>query len=445
MPTNTEFGQTFVRTAGVVALVACFASSAALAQERIAETRLDYGGGFKMGSLIKDIDSSLIGYGYNTGLVTGAFEPIDFAGGRGNLAFYGQFNNGWLNVDNNDGDSESTFSTNGAQVNYLGTRLRYDITPNWTIGARLEGSAAWNRSDILYYDADDDAGCNNEHPDRTVCLYAANFFMKFGGVGQITAGLGETASADIANINLGGIAYVTNANQASKFGDHRVGKIGWGYALVTPDIEGVERATLIRYDSPTIAGFIISASGGTADYSGSPYNADDYWDVALRYAGEFGAIRVAAGIGYQEYDRKGYGGLSQANVTGSASIMHVPTGIYLTGSATGLNADAKKFDPGVGETDSASSYYLQAGISQDFFNIGKTTLYGEYGETNSGANVGAYYYKDSSTSTWGVGVVQDIDAAAMSLYLTYNHGEAKFAGTEGDDMDAVMAGARIKF
>jgi len=42
----------------------------------------------------------------------------------------------------------------------------------------------------------------------------------------------------------------------------------------------------VRYDSPTIAGFTLSAAWGE----------DDPWDAALRYAGEFGGLRVAAGL-----------------------------------------------------------------------------------------------------------------------------------------------------
>ena len=50
------------------------------------------------------------------------------------------------------------------------------------------------------------------------------------------------------------------------------------------------RTELLRYDSPTIGGFVASASIG---------EAGDYWGVMLRYAGEFSGFRVAAGIGYE--------------------------------------------------------------------------------------------------------------------------------------------------
>ena len=54
---------------------------------------------------------------------------------------------------------------------------------------------------------------------------------------------------------------------------------------------------------------------------------------------------------------------------------------------------------------------------------------------------------------WGIGVVQEIDAAAMSLWLSYRHLEGDFnqrslaGGIHGDydDFQYVKAGALINF
>ena len=46
----------------------------------------------------------------------------------------------------------------------------------------------------------------------------------------------------------------------------------------------------VRYDSPTFAGFSVSASWGE----------DDFWDVAARYAGEFNGFKVALATAYSE-------------------------------------------------------------------------------------------------------------------------------------------------
>ena len=75
------------------------------------------------------------------------------------------------------------------------------------------------------------------------------------------------------------------------------------------------------------------------------------WDTALRYAGEFGGFRLAAGIGYKQHSdnavKSGADGVVCAdlrffnpnesavdcNALGvSASVMHVATGLYVSGS-----------------------------------------------------------------------------------------------------------------
>ena len=50
------------------------------------------------------------------------------------------------------------------------------------------------------------------------------------------------------------------------------------------------RYNMVRYDTPELAGF-----HGTANWG-----EDDAWEVGLRYKGEFGDFKVAAGIAYGE-------------------------------------------------------------------------------------------------------------------------------------------------
>src|SRR5262249_30980763 len=63
-----------------------------------------------------------------------------------------------------------------------------------------------------------------------------------------------------------------------------------------------DRFSLVRYDTPEIAGFTASAS----------YGEDDLWAVALRYAGELHGFKLAAGIGYAEIT-DGEQGFANAN------------------------------------------------------------------------------------------------------------------------------------
>ena len=61
--------------------------------------------------------------------------------------------------------------------------------------------------------------------------------------------------------------------------------------------------------------------------------------------------------------------------------------------------------------------------------------------------------KGDKLTMWGIGLVQNIDAAAMEIYLSWRHFEAKdpgttVASTQGiglKDLDIVLTGARVKF
>ncbi len=129
------------------------------------------------------------------------------------------------------------------------------------------------------------------------------------------------------------------------------------------------RDDVIRYDSPSIYGFILSASWGD----------DDYADIALRFKKEWNSVRVAAAIAYQWDDTNDASttASSIANsdftvLSGSISLMHVPTGIY-----GAFAAGKREYDNRPGCFD---FWYAQLGIERKFLPYGSTTIYGEYGD-----------------------------------------------------------------
>ena len=152
----------------------------------------------------------------------------------------------------------------------------------------------------------------------------------------------------------------------------------WSGLLGATDFNGIPQEN-VRYDSPTFAGFSVSASWGE----------DDFWDVAARYAGEWNGIKVAAAAAYADFvspNVQGVSGASAASV-GIASngalfvnpavlaksviqetrswqvgayVEHVPTGLWLYGAGGTIDADAA---PGVVlGSDSHSFYYVKAGL-----------------------------------------------------------------------------------
>ncbi len=61
-----------------------------------------------------------------------------------------------------------------------------------------------------------------------------------------------------------------------------------GFQNATAGQDGLRN--IVRYDTPTFAGFVGSASWGE----------DDMWELALNYRGEVGDFKLAGSLGYGE-------------------------------------------------------------------------------------------------------------------------------------------------
>jgi hypothetical protein len=187
--------------------------------------------------------------------------------------------------------------------------------------------------------------------------------------------------------------------------------------------------------------------------------------VALRYAGEFAGFRLAAGIGYinnssglNEVTKDHATGSEPNQIKGSASILHVASGLYLTGAHVRSDQDV------AGRPD-ITLWYVQGGIAKNWTGLGNTVIYGEWARVNDGIICGAGacgafggnandVINSSEATMWGIGVVQHVDAAAMELFLAYKRFSADVTspvgnllnGTESyNDFDVVVGGARIRF
>jgi hypothetical protein len=219
------------------------------------------------------------------------------------------------------------------------------------------------------------------------------------------------------------------------------------------------RRNIVRYDSPTIAGFTASAAWGE----------DDLWDTTLAYQGKFGD--------YQVNGRAGYGhstdGASTpchtvptAGENGDCSwwgvsgfVQHSPTGLFVLASY-GEQIDYSRAqyaaDPGlVDKTDDI--WFIQAGIEHKWNSLGKTNFFGEYRHDNPGSNVaasGALRTQHADINFWTAGAIQYIEAADAMLYLLYQHAdgdvEANLADSgltnvRIDPFQQVIGGVRIAF
>lgn len=186
----------------------------------------------------------------------------------------------------------------------------------------------------------------------------------------------------------------------------------------------------VRYDTPTFGGFSVSATWGE----------DDFWDVAARYAGEIGGFKLAATVAYSERTdessldaRSLFGERESEYIQGAVYIQHVPTGLFAYGAYgqernKGTVAYAS-FDPAdLTEFDFDNNrWYVKAGVRQRWMSLGHTVVYGEYGEANDMFSPSHIEdgYLGTEMRQWGVGLVQEIDAAAMSMWLRYRNYEGE--------------------
>lgn len=352
-----------------------------------------------------------------------------------------------------DGDESDVYVVGNANDDLSMFRFEGDakIAPGWTTGFTMEIEVASASSGDVSQ-TDDDAA--NEIGISEVSMY-----IESERYGKVTWGFAGQPSDGAPEMDLSGAHYAGYAAIADVGGgfqwrmNNGLGLSGVTLGGVFDDLNG-DTFNIIRYDTPTIAGFTLSVAWGE----------DDLWDVALAYEKELGAFEVAAAIGYTENrDNDDDGPLNNDTLAGSVSILHTPTGLNVT-----FAAGERQFNNTPGRAD-ADFYYVKAGIFRRYNSLGKTAIYGEYGQYNDmfyndGADGGdatdistaltgngAAVIIGSEATVWGVGLVQYVDAAAMQLFLAYRHHELDLDAAGGlavnglEDFDTVLAGARIEF
>jgi hypothetical protein len=297
---------------------------------------------------------------------------------------------------------------------------------------------------------------------KSVRVYRSIWFLKSKTLGQLSLGQNYGA-ADNQAFLVDGSGSSVPANYVlfdnNNFFLVRANKdrssVNWGSLAscgilsgvgLAADCEGIPNNN-IRYDSPVFSGFSGSASWGE----------DDQWALSGRWSGEFNSFKLASAVAYiQSNDTGNVGGAipgtgfrRNAKALQTAGyIQHVPTGLFFYG-AYGKDYNDElvaAFEP-FGKKKDGDNFYLKAGIRQKWLPIGHTVLYGEYGENNDKMTYSLWNQGvgDSNISQWGLGVVQDIDAAAMQTWFSYKNFSADQTcrlGNTNPDCTAVLGAAK---
>lgn len=416
------------------------------------------------------------------------------------LEVYGQVNQGILWWDDGQESNVGVYTNDNARTRF-GFRGKAKIDADWEAGYRIE--IGIRTANSKRFNQDNPTG-NDFEADVGLDLRDSYWYVKNKTFGSVSVGTQATATDQITEINLTqtkdfskysdvedtGLGLLlrsaTNGELAKpKIGATGVGGLTWrrliGDGGDQPG-EGERRFNAVTYATPEYAGFTASASWGE----------DDYWDVALRYAGEFAGLKVAAGIGYGEITDNNQtktvcaaGEAALASDTkchqfgGSVSVIHESSGLFVNAGA-GIkvddNIDNTTRFAGTGADDEQTFWSVQAGIEKKFNEFGKTTIYGEYYSYEGGANnrrtvdaddplntvgggVNPATIWSSGVDIWGAGIAQGFDKAALVLYLSYRHVEGdlvlselvggqatnNIANSPIDSLDLVFGGGIIKF
>ncbi|HSD92829.1 MAG TPA: porin [Methyloceanibacter sp.] len=288
---------------------------------------------------------------------------------------------------------------------------------------------------------------------------------------------------------------------------------GLGVGLGTDCFGAAQPA--IRYDSPTWGGFRFETSYGTQEAINPMINVplglpasintpdSHFWDIAGFYTGDWNSIKLSVAAAYtwmetgalsslfavpnancrtffgdEDFD-VGCGNNADLFQIG-ASIMHKPSGLGIYGMYQLEDGGYRVFDVVANDGSLRSSpetdaWYLKPFWRKAWSPIGATVLYGEYGQYNdqfiaTSANVAGQFafpvtwgfdlaqITGSEVERYGLGVVQEIDSAAMHLWLRWQHQEidvnllARDFGNSAvrvnqsyDDWDLFQAGGVIFF
>jgi predicted porin len=381
---------------------------------------------------------------------------------------------GWVNENViwfDDGhESNAYVATNPVEQSRFRFVGEAKITPDVSAGYTLE-IGVWGGNGSKLDQNTPDGTSNN-----SLLVRKSSWFLKSSTYGKVTVGQDSTTTyhlLDDADTTMtrnfydaeGAPDYAQNfflRQTNGQFIANGSSNLRWSDALrgfnnSTPGDSG--RRNIVRYDTPTFAGFTVSASWGE----------DDIWDMLVTYkqtVGDF-AFNVRGGYGnssdgvstpcHAATTPNENGDCEWWGVAGQ--IQHVPTGIYVyagygdqhdnsrADSLTGINtAQASLVD------DDDRTWLVQGGIEQKWIPLGKTNFFGEYRRDEAGSNVsgGKLVTQGANVNFWAVGAAQNIEAAEMTFYLVYQHVDGDLTLGNGSspalsDLQQVIAGAKINF
>ncbi len=333
------------------------------------------------------------------------------------LKISGQVNRAVLWGDN--GDVDEVFYTDNDNT---GTRFRFvakgRLNNDVTAGATIELQFESNSSTDIRFGANGGTG-GTASGATPVGERIGEVWLNSASMGKLSLGQGNTATNGTAETDLSGtgIAQYSIGGGGNEGLGFQNGGVLTGVLVGSAftNLDGGSRRDRIRYDTPTFAGFRLSASASQGGRN----------DVALRYANQFAGAKLAASIGFQNASAVG---ATSERLSGSVSVL-LDNGFNLTFAAADENrkvGNDRTFLYGkVGFRTNSVSMYGKTSFSIDYYE----------GEDIASATSG-------TSTSYGVAAVQNLDPIGASVYVSVRNHEIDGGA---DDIFAIFTGMRIKF
>jgi hypothetical protein len=349
----------------------------------------------------------------------------DFEGG-GFVRLYGHINWGVLHYD--DGRDSETYVRvdNANSVNRVGLLAERPLSEDVLATARIEvGYGPYSSFFISQIDDDPDWEFNEDN------IRHIDLNLRHETYGALSLGQGGMATNGATLIDFSGtnvVAYSSVADSAGgqflRYSDPTVPIAN--APQIRAAYQGFDgpRRVRVRYDTPTVMGFHASAAYGrnilTTD---SSQHDEDLFDLALTYGGQLGDFQVGAAAGYfwDRFDRE--------ILSGSAAVIHQPTGVNLSFAAGELDTGSR----------TADYWWTKAGLRRDLFAIGDTAVSVDYYSGRDMTVAGA------DSESVGLALVQTIDSVNTELWLSWRLYDYDDPTADFEDGHAVFGGFRFRF
>jgi hypothetical protein len=319
----------------------------------------------------------------------------------------GQINRAMMYVD--DGSTGKWFFVDNENSS---TRFRFtgsnDFENSWKVGIVWEVEMQSNSSDEVSMDETDTTGITFR--ERKMEFWVSQTYGKVW-LGQGDMASNSTSEVDLSGTGVAAYSSLQDVGGSFEFQDKDAG-IGVTVGGSRSNFDGLSRKDRVRYDTPTFSGF----------YGSTSIASESRWDLALRYAGDFGWGKLAAAGAYADLGTSS--DTQDAIISTSASLL-LPMGLNFTASY------AKR------DQDNTDPWNLFGKLGYQFLEKHAASI--QYGRTE---NLSA---KDDKGDTFSLAYVFS-PWKSVEFYANYTvHMLDRDEGSDPDDINIGFFGGRVKF